>query len=60
MSLQLKDPSLLKSAAYIGGAWVEGADTFAVKDPATDVELARVANLDRRHAEQAIVAANAA
>ncbi len=59
-SLQLKDPSLLKSAAYISGAWVEVADTFAVNDPATDVELARVANLDARHAEAAIAAANAA
>jgi len=60
MSLQLEDPSLLKSAAYIAGAWVERTDTFAVTDPATDAELARVANLDGQHATQAITAANSA
>ena len=60
MSLQLQEHSLLKSTAYIGGAWVESTHHFAVHDPATDVELARVPNLEARHAEVAINAANAA
>ena len=57
---QLKDAALLKPAAYINGAWLESPQTFAVHDPATGVELARVPKLDVTHAEQAIAAANKA
>jgi len=31
----LNDPSLIREAAYIGGAWVEGDDSIAVINPAT-------------------------
>jgi len=57
---QLKDRALLKTAAYINGAWVETPAQFAVDDPATGQTLARVANLGAAHAEQAIAAADAA
>ena len=31
----LKDPSLLETRAYVGGAWVDGDEgTFAVSNPA--------------------------
>ncbi|MBU3900419.1 MAG: NAD-dependent succinate-semialdehyde dehydrogenase [Gammaproteobacteria bacterium] len=59
MSL-LKDPSLLKTDAFINGQWVRGASRFDVLDPATGAKLADVANLGPVDAEQAIAAANAA
>ena len=33
--MQLRDPELLRQGAFIDGAWVEGAATFAVADPAS-------------------------
>ena len=56
----LQDPTLLKTAGYINGTWVQGPDTFAVTDPATGLELAQVANLTPTHTQQAIDAAEAA
>lgn len=56
----LKDPSLLKTDALIGGKWVGGSSRFAVNDPATGLELAQVANLGAKDAEAAIAAANKA
>ncbi|MEY5029358.1 MAG: Succinate-semialdehyde dehydrogenase GabD [Pseudomonadota bacterium] len=56
----LKDPSLLKTAALVNGAWVSGSGTFEVSDPATGLKLADVANLGAADAEAAIAAANAA
>ena len=41
---RLKDPSLLKEACYIDGAWV-GSPVFAVNNPATGVEIAKVPQL---------------
>ena len=57
---QLKDPSLLKTDALIGGQWVAGSSRFDVTDPATGLKLADVANLGPADAEAAIAAANAA
>jgi len=57
---QLKDPSLLKTDAFINGQWVSGASRFSVTDPATGTHLADVANLGAADAEKAITAANAA
>ena len=57
---QLKDPSLLKTDALIGGQWVAGSTRFDVTDPATGLKLADVANLGSADAEAAIAAANAA
>ena len=56
----LKDPSLLKTDAFIGGEWVAGKTRFAVTDPATGQHLADVANLGAKDAEAAIAAANKA
>ena len=57
---QLKDPSLLKTDALIGGVWTPGHSRFAVHDPATGAHLADVANLGAADAQAAIAAANAA
>ncbi len=56
----LKDPSLLKTDALIGGKWVAGASRFDVHDPATGLKLADVANLGAADASLAIEAADAA
>lgn len=59
---KLKDAALLKTGAYIDGAWI-GADskaTFAVVDPATRAEIAQVADLSETETERAIAAADAA
>jgi succinate-semialdehyde dehydrogenase/glutarate-semialdehyde dehydrogenase len=60
---KLNDPSLLKTDGLISGEWVAGAAAaprFAVTDPATGQELARVANLGAVDAAAAISAANKA
>ena len=56
----LKDPTLLKTDAFVNGQWVAGASRFSVTDPATGAHLADVANLGPADAEAAIAAANAA
>ncbi|MEJ1969037.1 MAG: NAD-dependent succinate-semialdehyde dehydrogenase [Rhizomicrobium sp.] len=60
--LKLKDETLLKSDAYVDGAWTAAASgaRFAVANPATGEELAQVADLDAADARRAIAAANAA
>ena len=57
---RLRDHSLLRSDAFINGAWVTGAARFAVHDPATGEEIARVADLDVPQAQAAIAAAHTA
>ena len=56
----LTDPGLLKTAALINGEWVAGSSQFAVTDPATGAELARVANLGPAETEAALAAAHRA
>ncbi|HLL12116.1 MAG TPA: NAD-dependent succinate-semialdehyde dehydrogenase [Rubrivivax sp.] len=59
----LADPGLLKTDALIDGAWVPAQDVnarFAVNDPATGLELARVANLGPVDCAAAISAAQKA
>ena len=53
---RLKDPSLLREQCYIDGAWV-GTPTFAVNNPATGVELAKVAQLGAEDTTRAVEAA---
>jgi len=53
----LADPTLLKTAALIDGAWVDRGERFAVTDPATGLELAQVTNLGAADAEAALAAA---
>jgi succinate-semialdehyde dehydrogenase/glutarate-semialdehyde dehydrogenase len=57
---QLKDAGLLKTDSYINGAWVGGDERFAITDPATGLELVKVARHGAAQAESAIAAANAA
>ena len=56
----LRDPSLLKTQALIGGHWVEAAERVAVHDPATGALLAEVPRQGAADAERAIEAAAAA
>ncbi len=56
----LRDPQLLRQAAFIGGEWISGGTSFAVRNPATGETLARVPDLDVPETRRAIEAANAA
>jgi len=56
---RLKDPSLLREACYIDGAWV-GSPVHPVINPATGVELAKVPLLSAEDATKAVEAAERA
>lgn len=56
---RLKDRSLLKEACYIDGAWV-GTPVFAVNNPATGVEIAKVPQLGADDTTKAVEAAQRA
>lgn len=56
----LNDPTLLRTEGLIDGRWVDAGSRFAVTDPATGAELARVANLGADEATAAIAAAERA
>ncbi|WP_025596787.1 NADP-dependent succinate-semialdehyde dehydrogenase [Burkholderia sp. WSM2230] len=61
-TLTLKDPALLKTAAYIAGEW-QGADdgaSFEVVNPATGEPIATVPRMGTAETRRAIGAANAA
>lgn len=55
-------PDFVRTQAFIGGRWrdAEGDRRFAVADPATDREIARVTDGDRALAVQAVDAAETA
>jgi succinate-semialdehyde dehydrogenase/glutarate-semialdehyde dehydrogenase len=53
-------PPRYPSAALIGGEWITAPSTFAVIDPATGAEIARVPDLGAADAKQAIDAAEKA
>ncbi|MDC1407795.1 NAD-dependent succinate-semialdehyde dehydrogenase [Candidatus Puniceispirillum sp.] len=57
--MKLKDPSLLRSQAYINGAWIDAADgrVFAVNNPADGGLIAKVADLGADSITAAIDAA---
>ncbi|ATJ87695.1 NAD-dependent succinate-semialdehyde dehydrogenase [Ralstonia solanacearum] len=59
---RIQDRSLVKTLAYVDGAWVGAADgaTFPVHDPATTARLTDVANLGAAETHRAIDAAHAA
>ncbi|OQW56158.1 MAG: succinate-semialdehyde dehydrogenase (NADP(+)) [Proteobacteria bacterium SG_bin9] len=62
VSLNLKDPSLLRDACLIDGAWV-GADdgkTISVDNPSTGAVIGTVPNMGAAETKRAIEAANAA
>lgn len=58
----LKDPSLLRSDAYINGSWApaDSKTTFRVTDPSTGAILAEVADLGLAETKRAIEAADLA
>jgi len=60
--VELQDTSLLRTQAYVDGAWRDAASgaRFAVKNPATGEVLAEVADLDAADARAAIEAAHRA
>ncbi|KAM3928509.1 succinate-semialdehyde dehydrogenase, mitochondrial [Leptodactylus fuscus] len=51
--------ALLRSAAYVGGSWLQSSDsaTFPVLDPATGTELVKVADCGPRECREAVNAA---
>jgi succinate-semialdehyde dehydrogenase/glutarate-semialdehyde dehydrogenase len=62
MSLELKDPSLLRQQAYVNGQWCE-ADSGArteIFNPATAEKIGSVPNMGRGETRRAIEAAQAA
>jgi len=60
--MQLNDPTLLQTDAFIDGGWSAAAsgDRFPVQDPATGETLAEVADCAGAEAERAVAAAAAA
>jgi len=60
--IQLEDPELLRSHAYVGGAWVDAASgaTLSVIDPANAEQVGTVPAMGEGEAYQAVSAAEAA
>ncbi|ARQ14441.1 succinate-semialdehyde dehydrogenase (NADP(+)) protein (plasmid) [Rhizobium etli] len=59
--MQLKDATLFRQGALVGGAWIEaGEDGIAVDNPATGEILGRVPNLGAAETKAAIAAAETA
>jgi succinate-semialdehyde dehydrogenase/glutarate-semialdehyde dehydrogenase len=60
--MNLKDPALLKTQAYVAGAWIgaESGKSFAVVNPATGARIASVPDLGAGETRHAIEAASAA
>src|SRR5215212_814431 len=56
----LQDTALFKQAAYIGGEWVSGAATIAVRNPANGEVIGHIPDLDAEATHRAIAAAEAA
>lgn len=62
MALELQDPSLLKTQAYIDGQWLDGdgGESFPVHNPATGELVAEVASCGAAETRRAIEAAEVA
>ena len=60
--MKLKDPTLLKSQAFVNGQWIDGdtGETFPVRNPATGEELTQVAHCGAAETRRAIEAAEQA
>ncbi len=59
MTLTLKDPSLLKNKAYIGGQWQDADDgsTYEIRNPADGTVITAVAKVGAVETRRAILAA---
>jgi succinate-semialdehyde dehydrogenase/glutarate-semialdehyde dehydrogenase len=60
MTLQLQDPTLLKSQSYIDGEWLDNGSSLDVTNPATGELITRVGMVGADETSQAIAAADAA
>ncbi len=58
--MQLNDPTLLRSQAYVNGRWIDSDECMPVTNPATGETIAEVPDLDANAAREAIEAADAA
>ncbi len=60
--MQLKDPALLRTEAFVDGAWIgaDGGKRFAVTNPANGAKIAEVPDLGAAETRRAIAAANTA
>ena len=60
--MQLENPKLLQTQAYIGGCWVaaDNGDSLSVNNPSTGEEIVAVASVGAAETRRAIDAANAA
>ncbi len=60
--MKLLDPTLFRTNAHIDGAWIsaDSGATYAVRDPATGAELARIPRLGATETRRAVAAAAAA
>jgi succinate-semialdehyde dehydrogenase / glutarate-semialdehyde dehydrogenase len=56
---EVGNTDLIRTQGFINGKWTDAHDSkhFAVLDPSTDEEIARVANMGRRETLEAIAAA---
>ncbi len=52
--LNLNDPSLLQTNAYINGKWIKSNNKFTVINPATGDIVADVSDMDSKHLDMAI------
>ncbi len=55
--LNLRDPSLLRSQAFVGGEWIDSENRIDVRNPATGERIASVPDLTAADADRAIAAA---
>lgn len=60
LASRLKDPSLLKTQAFVAGEWADTGASFAVTDPATDEVICEVSACGPEHVETSVLAAKAA
>jgi len=60
--MELNDPTLLRSQAFVGGMWIDAdsGKTFEVRDPATGDLIGTVADVGSEETSRAITAADAA
>lgn len=56
----LTHPALLKTSAFINGAWIDGERRIAVTNPATGAEIASVPDLSGDDTKRAVTAADKA
>lgn len=58
--MKLTDPELLRNECWLASGWVGAEQSFAVTDPATSTEIARVPQMGAKQTERAIADADAA